>query len=286
MRLCLAVALTFWAHVVQADKATHLFSLDWDMPFAAFGGWSGFDYLDNGTRFFAVSDRGTWTQGVFTREQGKIVKVSATPPSRLIDDTQRHLAPHGLDSEGVAVGRDGARFVSAEGIQSVLTLDDAGPIKKIPSHADFAEFETNGSLEALAIDGAGRLFTLPERSGRLNQGFPLYRLDRGRWRRIGLIPRRGGFLPVGADFGPDGRLYILERAFSGFGFRSRITRYLVGDDGIRAGETLLTTPLARHGNLESIAIWRAPSGLRATLLSDDNFVALQRTEIVEYALPD
>lgn len=143
--------------------------------------------------------------------------------------------------------------------------------------------QANSSLEALAIDHRGWLYTLPERSGQLTRPFPVYRFDGTRWAQPFSIPRSGGFLPVGADFGPDGKLYLLEREFSGFGFRSRVRRFAVSETGIGPGETLLSSALARHDNLEGIAVTRTGTGeIRLTMISDDNFRVFQRTEIVEY----
>ena len=43
----------------------------------------------------------------------------------------------------------------------------------------------------------------------------------------------------------------------------------------------------RHDNLEGLAVWRDDSGaIRLTMISDDNFNLLQRTELVEYAVPE
>ena len=92
-------------------------------------------------------------------------------------------------------------------------------------------------------------------------------------------------MPVAADIGPDNRLYLLERDFRGLGgFASRLRRFdLTGG----AETTLFTTPCARHDTLEGLSVWRNPAGqLIAPPISDDNFFALQRTEIVEYRLPD
>ena len=44
--------------------------------------------------------------------------------------------------------------------------------------------------------------------------------------------------------------------------------------------------LARHDNLEGLAVTRAATGqIRLTMISDDNFNPFQRSEIVEYLLP-
>jgi hypothetical protein len=93
---------------------------------------------------------------------------------------------------------------------------------------------------------------------------------------------------VAADFGPDGRFYVLERDFRALGgFSSRLRRFELGTDGLTGEAILLETPFALHDNLEGLSVWRDDQGvLRATMISDDNFIFVQQTQIVEYRLPD
>ena len=51
-------------------------------------------------------------------------------------------------------------------------------------------------------------------------------------------------------------------------------------------KTLLTTATGTFDNLEGIAVWADGSGLRATMISDDNLRFFQQTQIVDYRLPD
>ena len=51
-------------------------------------------------------------------------------------------------------------------------------------------------------------------------------------------------------------------------------------------ETLLETSLFTHDNLEGLSVWRDGGTLVMTMISDDNFRGVQRTEIVEYLLTD
>jgi hypothetical protein len=143
-------------------------------------------------------------------------------------------------------------------------------------------------MEALAIDGAGRLYTLPERSGRMERPFPVYRYD-GAWTQPFDLPRDGDFLPVGADFGPDGRFYLLERDFRGvFGFFARVSRFEIGEDGPGPREVVLETIEPFQNNFEGIAVWQDSAGAtRLTLLSDDNFTSILTTQFADYRLaPD
>ena len=118
--------------------------------------------------------------------------------------------------------------------------------------------------------------------------FPLLRLRDGRWDEMMRIEADGAFLPVGADLGPDGRLYLLERRFHGLGgFASRLRRLVLQEGGVAQGETLFQSRPGQFGNLEGLAIWRDGAGaLRATLISDDNFLPVLGTELVEVRLPD
>jgi len=156
----------------------------------------------------------------------------------------------------------------------------------LPRHPDFKKMQNNSSLEALAIGPDGAFYTIPERSGGLETPFPVYRYSNGAWTKPFVIPRRGPYLVVGADFGPDGRFYLLERAFNSiFGFQTRVRRFSVEGKRISNEEILVESPSGRHDNLEGLAVWQDGAGdIRLTMISDDNFRILQSTEFVEYRL--
>ena len=140
----------------------------------------------------------------------------------------------------------------------------------------------------MAIAADGTLYTLPERSGILSTPFPIFRFKDDVWDQPFSLPRRGFFLAVGADIGPDGRLYLLEREFHGLsGFASRVRRFTIGQTALTDEETVMQSLPGQHDNLEGLSVWRDPQGaLRLTMISDDNQIFLQRTEIVEYRVPD
>ena len=58
------------------------------------------------------------------------------------------------------------------------------------------------------------------------------------------------------------------------------------EQGLTAERTLLQTDPGTFDNLEGLAVWRDATGLRATMISDDNFLALFRSQIVEFRLPE
>ncbi len=257
----------------------------WHMRQTAFGGFSAIEVLDSGSRFVALSDRAALVSGTITRGvDGAILDLQAGPiiPLLAAKSGQPLQDPHD-DSEGLAIGPKAA-FVSFESRARVARLDLAtGKTRDLPRYPGFADLTVNGALESLAIDDQGVLYTFPEET--TAAAFPLFRFANGTWDQPFSIPKSGRFLPVAADIGPDNRLYLLERDFRGLGgFASQLRRFdLTGGQET----TLLTTSFARHDNLEGLSIWRNAAGqLIATMISDDNFFALQRTEIVEYQLPD
>ena len=252
-----------------------------------FGGISGLELRPDGRQFVAVTDRGAFVSGRLTRAGDALTGVTDLAITDMRSTRPGPLPEGAADSEGLAQAPDGRLFVSYEAYQRVWAYADvtARP-RGMPRHPDFATMPGNGALEALAIAPDGALYTLPEHNGRRDWPIPLYRLDGPQWRIAALLPRRGDFLPVGADFGPDGHLYLLERLFRApIGFASRIRRFTFAEGRIQAEQSLLTTPLGRHGTLEGLSVWRDRAGqIRLTMVSDDNFLPFQRGQIVEYVL--
>lgn len=275
------------ALAAPAGAAEFLSSHTWTGGHSRHGGFSAIDVATGGTRFVAMSDRNTFVDGRIVRRDGGIVGVEAGTYVRLKDRDGGTMSDPRGDSEGLARGPDGTLYVSFEGPSPrvwAYAAPGALPAETAPS-PDFRRLQDNSGLEGLALDPEGRLLAIPERSGALDEPFPVWRLDGGTWREAFRVTRRGDHLPVSLDVGPDGRVYLLERHFAGiFGFSTRLRRFAADGTG---EETLLTTPAGRHDNLEGLSVWRAPDGgLRGTMISDDNFRFFQRTELVEYALPD
>ncbi|MFV2001536.1 MAG: esterase-like activity of phytase family protein [Paracoccaceae bacterium] len=290
----IALSLGALAHGSGANapaKTEFVGSLRWQSDAEKFGGFSGLELSDDGMGFTTVSDGGILAQGRFERDpvSGVMTGVSAFEPLPLLAVNGDELVEIWDDAECLAVAPDGAIFVSFEGIHRVWRYDVAGGVAtQIPQHHDFEHMQNNSALEALAIDGDGSLFTLPERSGVLSRPFPVYRFRDGVWQQPFAIRRRPPFLMVGADFGPDGKLYLLERHLSGlFGFRTRVRRFSVGEDGVSQEETLVSSTTGQFDNLEGISVWRDSAGdIRITMISDDNFRAFQRTEFVEFRVTE
>jgi len=247
------------------------------------GGFSAIE--TDGTGFVAISDRARIVDGRFIRDaEGEITGVEILRSEPLRSGREGIMTGHLADSEGLAIGADGRRWVSFEARARVRSETGPDGPEVLPRPKAFRKMQLNSALEALAVDASGALYTIPERSGRLDTPFPVYRWKNGRWTVPFTLPRRDSFLVTGADFGPDGKLYILERDFVGIGFRSRVRRFEADGTG---EELLLETAVGVHDNLEGISVWRDDLGrIRLTMVSDDNFRFFQTTEFVEYALSE
>lgn len=292
MHLRLALALIFllgWAFgPAFAEPRLELMSrTTWRDSDPRFGGFSGLHVYPGGQRFLTISDRGSIAQGHFLREDGRITGAVLDALAPLRDPDGKPVSQRVSDAEGLAVRADGRIYVSFEGWHRVWTYSGpGGKAAWLPRHDDFRNMQNNSSLEALAIDSKGALYTLPERSGRLDRPYPVYRYSKGAWSQPFALPRHGPHLPVGADFGPDGKFYLLERNLSGLlGFETRLRRFSFRGPVLGAEEILLSTRAGTHDNLEGLSVWRDSEGyLRVTMISDDNFKAFQRTQFVEYRI--
>ena len=286
-RPVVALTLALLATTASAEpRAEHLGSWTWETGSPELHGFSALEIGADGEAFTVMGDGAQIVRGRFQREDGLIAGLRDLAATSLRATSGGPMERRFRDSEGLAIAADGRAYVSFEGAHRVWSYSELdGPARPLPLHPDFARFPGNAGLEALAIDTAGTLHAVPERSGALTEPFPVYRYRDGAWDIPFVIERRGEFLPVGADFGPDGLFYLLERRFLGvFGLQSRVRRFAVDDHAIGQEQTLFETVPRTHDNLEGIAVWRDAEGfIRLTMISDDNGRApFQRTEFVEY----
>lgn len=261
---------------------------EWEAPQGWFGGLSGLELSEDGTALTAITDRGRILFARISRDEERISGVEILRSNHLRLQNGRSLIGLTADSEGLAIAPDGTIFVSFEHVHRVARYPEAtATAEGLPRPPALRALRGNAGLEALAMDAMGRLYTLPEKAFDDQGRIPVYRWDGAAWSMPFALPGMGGFLPVGADFGPDGRLYLLERDFNLFGFRSRVRSWQIIEDGAGDEKLHLETERRTHDNLEGISVWRDAIGrIRLTMVSDDNFMVFQRSELVEYALPE
>ncbi|NBZ86732.1 esterase-like activity of phytase family protein [Stagnihabitans tardus] len=249
------------------------------------GGYSALHLSPDGLRGLVMTDKGGLMRLSLTRDaEGRITKVKAGRLEPILDTNGKPLRPGQNDTEGLAVAADGRLWISTEGTARVLAFDALGAVpQRMRRPMVFARFPPNTAFEALALSPQGELWLIPEAP--LTPGLlPVYVWSGTDWEERHTLKADPFWLVADAAFDDRGRLYLLERLFAGpAGFASRLRRF---DIGATEGEVILRTPLGAHDNLEGLSLWRDTEGLRASMVSDDNFLKVFRAELVEYRLPD
>lgn len=274
----------FEVKMAEGDRLAFRGALRISPPDGDFGGLSGL--LWDGGEALAISDRTRWFRFPVAIEDGRLIGVGAIVSGPLLDASGAASDGRGWDAEGLARLANGRLLISFEGDHRVQEFDsESSPAGAELRAAEWEQFGGNSGLEALAVDALGNIWAIRERSGAEDRPFPVFVSSGGGWEEKSLL-RDDGYLPTGADFGPDGWLWIVERKFSFFtGFKTRIRRARWGADPTPdAIETMATFPAsAGLDNLEGIAVWEEAGETRILLVSDDNFMALQQNVLALFA---
>lgn len=288
-RLKLIITLCIGFPCLAAANAELVASLNLSSDVEGFGGFSGLEISDDGTEITAVSDKGRIMRGQILRDANdNPIGVTEMRFAYVLGPNGARMQKWREDAEGLAIDNRGRLYVSFEGEPGRVWRYDrfGGAATELPHAAFMEQMQPNSGLEGLAVDRSGSLFSLPERSGQLNRPFPVWRYRNGQWDQPFSVPRHPPHLTVGLDIGPDNRLYLLERHFSGISFRTRIRRFDVVGDALQNERILLDTPSGTHLNLEGISVWRdVDNVLRITMIADDNFRSFLNTTLVEYRFP-
>lgn len=281
----LILATLLPAALDAAPRAELVGSLVWKDDGAMFGGFSALETTADGAGFVAVTDAAAVYSGRFLRgAEGQVISVESGPPVRLNSRHARPLEGSMADAEGVALAPGGGFYVSFETEDRIAQYGPGGsPWIAEDWPRPFFGFAINAGLEALAIDARGTLFAVPERPP-LGGATPVFQKHPGgEWEQRLHLRRDRRWNPVGADFGPDGMLYLLERDFWPLlGFASRVRQIALADDRVVSDRVLWLSEPGWRDNLEGLAAWQdTEGGTRLTLISDNNFLFLQKTEIVD-----
>jgi hypothetical protein len=265
----------------------------------SFGGLSGLLIARDGASFVAISDRGQWFRGKLTYRDGRLAALTdvETAPMRGPDGTA-YSSRARFDSE--ALTEHGGKYcVGVERQNEIVCFDYAkqGLLARgqsIPVPAVVKTFPNNQGLEAVVgvpagQELAGALIAISERSLDSEGNIVAVLIDGPRPGSFS-IKRTENYDVSDAALLPDGDLLLLERHFSLLrGISVRIRRIVQRDirpGAVVDGAILIEADLGYQlDNMEGVAVHRSPSGETIiTLVSDDNFSALQRTLLLQFAL--
>lgn len=285
MRLRTSVAITFLGIAVLWITLNVTASIVPILPKdPLLGGLSGVTVSPDGQSFTALGDRGMIVRGRLERTNGTLTGATQTEVALLLDQNGNPYVNVDNDSEGMDIDADGNVIVVFEHVHRVALFGPDLRERRYPPFRNIRIPVPNAGFESLALDDQQRPVVIIEGPIRQKDQAEIMRLEHGIWRQIGTLQLSDGFVAVGADFGPDGALYVLERKFGLVGFRSRLKRVQLVEDTVMQGE-IIWAPTGTQGNLEGISIWQDDTGnLRAVMVADDNFLPLLPGGITEITL--
>jgi hypothetical protein len=267
-----------------------------------FGGLSAIRVAADGARFVALTDKGRWLTGRITydkRERPSGIADAVMAP--ILGQDGRSLASRGwYDTESIAED-GGTLYVGIERVHRIVRFDFGrdGVLARgtpIPLPPGISRLPSNKGLEAMVVvprglSLAGTLIALSERGldarGNL-RGFLIGGPSAGEF----AIRRSDDFDISDCALLPSGDLLILERRFfwwSGIAMRiRRIPLATIAPDALVDGRELIFADMGfQIDNMEGLSVHRTAAGETIlTLVSDDNFSALQRTILLQFKLVD
>lgn len=265
----------------------------------AFGGISGLRVEPDGSRFLAVTDRGSWLRGRIVYDNGKPAGIADAELAPILDADGKPLAARGWYDVESLTERDGKFYIGIERVEQIVRFDvrrdglkaRGEPIAVPP---EFKTFVRNKSLECLAAPPkgaslAGKFIVVTEQSLDAAGHHRSFVLDGDKVERFS-VRRSDGFDISDCTILPPGDLLLLERSYSpAAGVAMRIRRVplaAIKDGALVDGEALIVADLAYQvDNMEGIAVHKNARGETVlTLVSDDNFSRLQRNLLLQFVL--
>jgi hypothetical protein len=268
--------------------------------FRRFGGLSSLRVHADGS-FLSASDHAWWLRGRIVYDGIAPAGVADAEMAPMLGPDGRTLASrHWYDTESLAED-GGTLYVGIERVHEIVRFDYGAsglqawglPIAVPPA---IKALPANKGLEALAVVPkgmplAGTLVAISER-GLDEKGNILGFLLGGPSPGSFAIKRSRDFDITDAAITPNGDLLILERKFSvlsGPGMRiRRVPLAALAPGALVEGAILVEADIGYEiDNMEGLSVHRAPDGaLVLSLISDDNFLAIQRTLLLQFELTD
>ena len=257
-------------------------SLDSDDP--RFGGISAMQVV--GRRVIAVSDAGNLFE--FDLPETRTSRVRIVPLPNGAGDKS------GRDTEAMLV-RGGQAWIAFERRNAVARFRRSGwRPEAMAAPPAMRGWRGNSGAEAMARLADGRFLIFSEgRSGDSTfSPVALFRGDpalRGTPAAVLRYRRLRGFRITDAALLPDGRLLTLNRRVSWLGSVS-VRLAISGTGRLRAGATIAPTQIAELrapltvDNMEALSVTAEDGRTIVRIASDDNFMAMQRTLLLEFEL--
>jgi hypothetical protein len=269
-------------------------------PSRNFGGLSALRVSPDGAHFLSLSDKGHWFRGRIVYRNGRPAGLEDVETAPLLGTDGRPLAARGwFDSESLAED-NGTVYVGIERVNQIVRFDfgkDGLRARGVPIAVppEVRRLPYNKGLECLAVPPrgqplAGTLIAISER-GLDGQGNLRAFLIGGQNPGSFFVRRTDDFDISDCTTTPRGDLLILERRFSwtaGIAMRiRRLSLAQIKPGALMDGPELIFADMGfQIDNMEGIAVHRATNGeLVLTLISDDNFSAIQRNLLLQFTLP-
>lgn len=295
-------------HFDARDPALKIFGalefrggLELTSSYKEFGGLSAIRLSADGTRFLAASDKARWFRGRILYRNGAPQSLVDVETAYMLGADGRPLEWRGwYDTESIAED-GGTIYVGIERVHRIVRFDYGkdGLLARgqpIAVPVEFKSLPRNKGIECLAIPAkgqplAGTLIAISER-GLDDAGNILGFLIGGAAPGKFTVKRLDGFDVSDCAVSPGAELFVLERRASWTrGLATRIRRISLSKIKPGAavdGPILMEADLGFNiDNMEGLSVHRGPSGeIVLTLVSDDNFSALQRTVLLQFVTLD
>ncbi|HWL06254.1 MAG TPA: esterase-like activity of phytase family protein [Xanthobacteraceae bacterium] len=266
-----------------------------------FGGFSGIVMAADGRRFVAISDRAWWLTGEIVHDGERPAAITGARMGPVLGPDGAPLTRRGwYDTESLTADGD-TLYAGIERVHRIVRFDFgrdgmAARARTVGLPASFRNLRSNRGIEGLVavpkgthpLSGALVVFS----EGSLDEARDLRALLLGGPKPGAFSVRRTENYDISdAALLPGGDVLILERKFSwlaGLGIRlRRIAQQDIAPGRTVDGPVLFEADLGYHiDNMEGLAVHRDAAGtVVLTMISDDNFSMLQRTLLLQFALP-
>ena len=268
-------------------------------PHREFGGLSALRMSADGARLIALTDKGYWLRARIVYRDGAPIAITEGELAPVLGPDGRPVNTRRNWYDTEALGEDGGTlYVGIERAHEILRFDYAKdgvrargqPIAVPPG---IKALPHNRGIECLVVPPkgqplAGTLIAISERG--LDPAGNILGFLIGPQAGTFTVKRTDEFDVSDCALTPRGDLLILERRFSwtrGLAIRiRRVPLARVAPRAVLDGPELIFADMGQQiDNFEGLAVHRTADGATVlTLISDDNFSALQRTVLLQFTL--